>query len=159
MNLHEELVQTFYSCFQKLDSEGMVRCYHRHIKFSDPVFLELHGDDATSMWKMLCSQATDFELHYGNIQCDNSQGSANWEAIYTFSKTGRRVHNIIRAEFHFKENKIIRHRDDFSFWRWSSMALGPAGVVLGWSPLLRKTVRKQAARNLERFKHKQQVGL
>ena len=156
MNLHEELVQTFYICFQKLDSEGMGQCYHRDIRFSDPVFPELRGDEAICMWKMLCSQARNFELSYGNIHCSDSQGRANWEAIYTFSRTGRKVHNIITAEFSFKEGKIIRHRDSFSFWKWSRMALGPTGVILGWSPLLHNAIKKHAAQNLKRFMHKHQ---
>ena len=46
---------------------------------------------------------------------------------------------------------ITRHRDRFDFWRWSRQALGPAGWLLGWTPLLRAKVRATAAGNLDRF--------
>ncbi len=158
MSPHVELVENFYNSFQSLDGKGMVRCYHPDIRFSDPVFPELHGKEASFMWKMLCSQAKDFELRFGNIHCEENRGSADWEAIYTFSTTGRRVHNTIKANFVFHESKIIVHQDSFNFWNWSRMALGPVGVLLGWSPLLRNTVRKQAAGNLKRYMDKHQAG-
>ena len=40
--------------------------------------------------------------------------------------------------------KIVRHIDRFDFWRWSRMALGPAGLLLGWTPLLHKKVQAKA---------------
>jgi hypothetical protein len=45
----------------------------------------------------------------------------------------------------------VRHYDHFSFWRWASQALGPAGRVLGWFAPLKWKVRKDAALALERF--------
>ncbi len=42
------------------------------------------------------------------------RGSARWEAVYPFSETGRIVHNRIRAEFRFRDGKIIEHRDHFT---------------------------------------------
>jgi hypothetical protein len=65
--------------------------------------------------------------------------------------TGRRVHNKIDATFQFQDGKIIRHHDRFNFWKWSFMALGPVGLFLGWSPFIKNKVRKQAAKNLEKF--------
>ncbi|HND34234.1 MAG TPA: nuclear transport factor 2 family protein, partial [Myxococcota bacterium] len=64
------------------------------------------------------------------------------------SATGRKVHNIIDAEFEFKDGKILRHRDTFDFWAWSRQALGPAGWVAGWSSVLQNKVRAQAAKGL-----------
>ena len=151
MRSNTDLIENFYSCFQNLDSDGMVQCYHKSIAFSDPIFPLLHGSNAGTMWKMLCSQARGFELTFNGVQADESTGSAYWEARYNFSKTGRSVHNKIDATFQFQDGKIIRHFDRFNFWKWSHMALGPIGLLLGWSPLLKKKVQKQAANNLERF--------
>jgi hypothetical protein len=47
------------------------------------------------------------------------------------------VLNIIDAEYPFQAGRITAHRDHFSVWRWSSQALGPAGMLLGWTPLER----------------------
>jgi hypothetical protein len=151
MHPHEELIENFYTSFQKLDAEAMVRCYHADIRFSDPVFPALSKAEVGEMWKMLCSQAKNFDLTFASIEANDQLGKAHWEAQYDFSATGRRVHNKIEAEFEFQDGKIIKHTDTFSFWKWSSMALGPVGLLLGWTPLLRKKVQKQARGRLARF--------
>ena len=46
---------------------------------------------------------------------------------------------------------IATHRDRFNFWRWSRQALGLPGVLLGWSPSLKRKVRSTAAENLKKF--------
>jgi limonene-1,2-epoxide hydrolase len=151
MHPNEELITKFYSSFQQLNGEGMVQCYHENIVFSDPVFKELKAEQAGAMWKMLCSQAKGFELSFSGIKANDSSGSAYWEAKYDFSSTGRQVHNKITAQFEFKDGKIIAHRDSFDFWKWSSMALGPVGILLGWTPLIKKKVQGTAMRGLGRF--------
>lgn len=151
MHPNEELIRTFYTSFQNLDGEGMVSCYHQDIRFSDPVFSALSPREAGAMWRMLCSQAKNFELTFSDVQADERQGKAHWEASYDFSASGRRVHNKIEAAFEFQDGKIIKHTDSFPFWKWSRMALGPIGVLLGWMPLLRKKVQKQARGRLTKF--------
>jgi len=146
-----DVIETFYSCFQKLDGDGMVQCYHENIEFADPIFPDLRGSKVGAMWKMLCSQAQGFELTFNGIQSDDTTGRVHWEARYIFSMTGRRVHNKIDTTFQFQDGKIIQHHDTFDFWKWSFMALGPVGLLLGWSPVVKNKVRKQAAKNLERF--------
>ncbi len=151
MHPNVNLIETFYTSFQKLDAEAMSRCYHPDIRFSDPVFPVLIGAEAGEMWRMLCSQAKNFDLTFSDIQANDQTGKAHWEAQYDFSATGRRVHNKIEAEFEFQGGKIIKHTDTFDFRKWSRMALGPAGFLLGWTPLLRKKVQRQARERLSRF--------
>lgn len=151
MHPNEQLIHDFYQSFQKLDAEGMAACYHDSIEFSDPAFPDLKGKMASNMWRMLCSQAKNFELTYSEVSADDMSGSAYWEAKYDFSKTGRAVHNKIHASFVFEGGKIIQHVDSFDFWRWSKMALGPAGLLLGWTPMLKGKVSTMANANLERF--------
>jgi len=151
MNSNEQLIDDFYSAFQKLDWQSMRQCYAENIHFSDPAFTDLNGDEAGAMWQMLCSRAQDFELSFSDVQADDTHGSARWQASYTFSKTGRKVQNVIFAEFQFAHGKIVRHSDHFSFWRWSRMALGPVGVALGWSGYLKRKVQQQALTGLKIF--------
>lgn len=151
MHPNEKLIETFYTSFQKLDAEAMSRCYHPDIRFSDPVFPALSKREVGEMWRMLCSQAKNFELAFSDIEANDQTGKAHWEAQYDFSATGRRVHNKIDAEFEFQDGKIIKHTDTFPFWKWSRMALGPAGLLLGWTPLVRKKVQRQAGDRLSRF--------
>ena len=49
------------------------------------------------------------------------------------------------------EGLIASQRDRFDFWRWSRQALGAPGLLLGWSPMLKKKVRATAAANLQAF--------
>ncbi|MCG8611544.1 MAG: nuclear transport factor 2 family protein [Pseudomonadales bacterium] len=149
-DVNTALVSRLYEAFKKLDAETMASCYHPEAQFEDEVF-RLTGTDIADMWRMLCAQATGFELHYSNVECDEITGSAHWEPSYDFSVTGRRVHNVIDAEFEFKDGLIYRHRDRFSFWRWSRQALGLPGVLFGWSGLIRNKVKQTANGNLRRF--------
>ena len=151
MHPHRAIIERFYSCFKVLDANGMAQCNHESIEFSDPVFPKLQGAKVGAMWKMLCSQAQGFELMYTDTQADDTVGKAHWEAKYIFSMTGRNVHNKINASFQFQDGKIIQHHDSFNFWKWSFMALGSPGLILGWSPLVKNKVQRQAAKNLERF--------
>ena len=62
------------------------------------------------------------------------------------------VLNRIDGEFSFNpQGLIIKHRDRFDFWTWSRQALGTPGLLLGWTPMLRKKVRATAAGNLAKF--------
>ena len=147
---HTALIERFYGAFRKRDAATMAACYHDGVRFRDPVF-SLEGRNAGLMWKMLCARGADLRVEFANVSADESIGRADWQAWYTFSGTGRPVHNVVRARFRFAEGLIVEHVDEFDFWRWSRQALGPAGLLLGWSPLLRRKVQTQAAAALERF--------
>jgi hypothetical protein len=150
MNPNEQLLERFYTCFGKRDHAGMIACYSPSVKFTDPIF-ELRGNQVGAMWRMLCESGKDVEITFRDIKADEQAGSVHWEARYTFSLTGRRVQNVIDGKFVFQEGAIVQHSDHFDFWRWSRMALGPAGMVLGWTPALRRRVQRTAQENLNRF--------
>ncbi|MEX2181434.1 MAG: nuclear transport factor 2 family protein [Gemmatimonadaceae bacterium] len=145
MLAHRQLIEHFYHAFQRRDAEAMAACYHPDAHFSDPAFPDLRGAEVGAMWAMLVARGRDLQVEFSDVAADDATGSARWEARYTFSATGRKVHNRIRAEFHFRDQRIVRHIDRFSFWRWSRQALGPIGWALGWSPLLRAKVQRSAA--------------
>jgi len=148
---NSELITKFYTAFQNKDWKQMQECYHEEIRFNDPVFPNLHGKKAKAMWHMLTSASTDLSLTFSNIKTVSETGNCHWEAIYSFSKTGRKVHNKIDAQFVFKEGLIIEHKDDFDLWKWSSMALGLPGRLLGWTPFMKKKIRLMAEKNLTNF--------
>ena len=154
MHSNADLIQSFYTAFQARNADGMNACYSPDIIFSDPAFGTLRGQEATSMWQMLCERGRDLKIEFENIQADDKARSAHWEAWYTFSKSKRQVHNIIEATFDFQDGKILRHTDRFNLWKWSSMALGPIGTFLGWTPLIQSRVRKEARQGLDRFMNK-----
>ena len=131
INPMKSLIETFYTAFQKKDAATMISCYHDNIIFQDPAFGELNGEDAKAMWRMLCQNATDLRIEFSDISASLKKGSAHWEAWYSFSKTGRKVHNIVEAEFEFKDSKIIKHTDTFNLHKWASQAMGWKGKLLG----------------------------
>ncbi|MBK5279421.1 MAG: nuclear transport factor 2 family protein [Bacteroidia bacterium] len=151
MNSNELMVNKFYTCFQKKDWKGMQGCYADDVTFSDPVFQNLKGKNALAMWHMLVSAGKDLTVSSNNIKANDLSGSCDWEAHYSFSRTGRKVHNIIHAEFKFEHGKIVEHCDSFDLWRWSRMALGTSGVLLGWSSIVRNKIRGTANSSLHKF--------
>ncbi|MEM7582304.1 MAG: nuclear transport factor 2 family protein [Acidobacteriota bacterium] len=151
MHPNAELIERFYTAFAARDHREMAACYLPNATFSDPAFPHLEGERIAGMWRMLCLRGKDLELTFSNVSADDQKGSADWEAIYTFGATGRRVHNRIVASFEFEDGGIRRHVDRFDFYRWTRMALGPTGTLLGWSRLLQGKVRRQAAKQLDKF--------
>lgn len=155
MNANEQLIHDFYTAFQARDGQKMASFYHQDALFSDPAFGTLYGQEVGAMWRMLCLRGKDLTVTFDRVQADEQSGSVHWEARYTFSSTGRIVHNVIDANFLFMEGKILEHHDHFNLWRWSGMALGPTGLLLGWMPLVRNRIRKQARDGLAAFMQKQ----
>lgn len=151
MHPNAELITRFYSAFQRLDHAAMKACYHADATFSDPVFRDLRGPQVGAMWHMLCTAAKNFSLTFGDVEAEDARGSANWEARYSYSKTGRNVVNRIHADFEFRDGLIFRHRDSFDLHRWMGMALGPVGTLLGWLPPMQAKVRTAAAAGLAKF--------
>ena len=150
------IIEKFYQALTELDAEKMAACYHDDIVFEDPAFGELKGTHAGNMWRMLLKGRNNkgFKVIYSDIKLDETSGSAHWEAFYVFSKTGRKVHNIIDARFKIQEGKIIDHRDHFDLHRWSRQAIGPVGLLIGWTAFFRKKLNKQTNALLAKFESK-----
>ena len=148
---NEELITRFYSAFAAGDHATMAASYTDDASFSDPVFPQLSADEVRAMWRMFCTSGNDIKVDFSDVKADDRSGSALWEAVYRFPKTGREVHNKISASFLFRDGKIVRHVDHFDFYAWTRMALGPFGVALGWTPIVPSVVRKQAAAQLRHF--------
>ena len=150
-----DTIGRFYDAFARLDGDTMQACYAADAQFDDEVFSLRGRDQVGGMWRMLC-EATKSRpealAHWRLVVSGITERRAHWEADYLFSATGRKVHNVIDAEFEFDaQGLILRQRDRFDFWRWSRQALGTPGLLLGWTPMLRHKVRATAAHNLHKF--------
>jgi ketosteroid isomerase-like protein len=146
-------IENFYNAFTNLDAEGMIACYHDDIIFEDPAFGILQGEHAKAMWQMLCAsqKGKDFKVISSNIRSDGDTGSAHWEAFYTFSKTGRKVHNKIDAKFEFKDGLILKHTDDFNIHKWALQAMGLKGLLFGGMHFFKIKLQKQTNYFLDKF--------
>jgi len=147
---NEELIARFYAAFAERQGEVMAACYAPDARFSDPVFTDLIGREPGDMWRMLTGRAKDLEVRLAGYEANDLSGRAHWLADYTFS-TGRRVHNDVQAEFTFDDGLIALHTDHFSFYAWARQALGPVGLALGWTPIVRGKVQREARAGLDAF--------
>lgn len=148
---NEATIKRFYDAFAQLDGAAMEACYALGVHFRDPAFGDLNGPEAGAMWRMLTGSATDLEIDLRSHSASERAGEANWVATYTF-RTGRKVVNDINAAFTFDEAGLIAdHVDTFDMWKWTRQALGPVGLLAGWTPFLKAAVRKQARTQLEQF--------
>jgi len=146
-----DVVTRLYQAFAVRDHAAMARCYTLDAHFSDPVFTDLEGTQVTAMWRMLCERATDLRITFRDVVVAGISGSAHWEAWYTYSATGRPVHNVISARFTLRDGLIAEHHDRFDVYRWARQALGTPGVLLGWTPFMRRAIQRRAAQSLARF--------
>jgi ketosteroid isomerase-like protein len=152
MQTNEQIIRRFYTAFQQLDYTTMQDCYSSQPVFSDPVFGLLQGDEVGAMWEMLCKNARDFSLTFGDIQLlDEEYATCNWTATYSFSATGRRVVNNIKAHLRIEDGKITEHTDKFDMWKWSRQALGLSGWLLGWNNIIASRVHAKAKANLLKY--------
>jgi ketosteroid isomerase-like protein len=152
MAKNKEMINSFYEAFASHDAEAMAALYHDDIEFSDPVFGKLKGEEARNMWRMLIERGKEsLVIRHSNVEAGERTGRADWAADYLFSSTGKMVHNVVSASFEFKDGKIVKHFDSFNFWKWSRQALGATGLLLGWTPFLKKKVSEQAKRGLEKY--------
>lgn len=151
----ETIIESFYAAFNKCDSETMIRCYHDRIIFSDPAFGMLEGEHAKNMWRMLCKsqRGRDFRVDLKDVKIFDDRATADWEAFYNFSRTGRRVHNIVHAEFLFEDDRIAKHSDFFDLHNWAKQALGWKGLILGNTSFFRNQIQKQTSNMLSRFEN------
>lgn len=149
---NKDLINRFYTAFQDKDAAAMNACYAVDATFEDPAFGKLDGKQVRDMWSMLIERGgKELAVSHQITDVSKMQVRAAWEAIYPFSQTLRIVHNKISAEFIIEDGLIKAHKDHFNLWKWSSMALGLPGMLLGWSSFMKGKIRQKALKSLEKY--------
>ena len=152
MTPNEKTLIKFYTSFANADASTMCECCHPKIVFRDPIFGLLKDNNVCQMWKMLIKKSKgNIKIELSNVKVDEHIGSAQWVATYNFSKTNRKVVNVISAQFHFKDGLIKKHTDDFDIWNWSKQAFGITGFLFGWTGFFQKKIQKQARLSLKKY--------
>ncbi|WP_366183501.1 nuclear transport factor 2 family protein [Flavobacterium ovatum] len=153
MTPNEKTIHKFYSALSTSDTSTIFRCYHPDVKFRDPIFGLLKGNDVLTMWSMLIEKSKgDLHISLSNVKADEFLGSALWTATYYYSATNRKVVNSISANFHFKDGLIIKHTDDFDIWKWSRQALGLKGSLFGWTGFMQEKIQEKTLLLLNKYK-------
>ena len=149
---NSKVIEDFYTAFQAGDAAKMGSLYAANATFEDPAFGQLQAAEAKAMWSMLVERSKgQLQIEFSDVVGTKKGGSAHWEAKYTFGKTNRKVHNKIDAEFEITDGKITKHVDQFNFWKWSSMALGLPGMLLGFTPIIKNGVKKNVHQLLKKY--------
>ncbi|MGB1696837.1 MAG: nuclear transport factor 2 family protein [Thermoplasmatota archaeon] len=128
------------------DGKAMAACYAEDAEFQDEVF-HLHGADIGTMWTGLFRPGADVKVQTHPLRETDGVITGTWEAWYAFQ--GRPIHNVIHSTFLVEDGLIVSQRDRFNFWKWTRMALGLKGTLLGWTPMVRKAVQKQAMKRIQ----------
>lgn len=152
---NEATIDRLYAAMNAGDGDAMAACYTADATFEDPAFGHLEDGRGQAMWRMLCSRASDG----GNLKVQvvdrkaepGGTGTAHWLADYTFTDTGRPVHNDVKASFVFRDGLIAAHRDVFDLRVWGGQALGTVPGLLGYTPVLGLMVRRKANAGLDAF--------
>ena len=150
MDPYETLVRELLARLAARDAEGAARCYHAEIFYSDPRFPQVGGCAVGVLWRMRFDQEPQFALTVDEVGVDGQGGAfARWHWRYVHH--GRPVAVRVRSMFAFRDERIVRHYDHFSFWDWAAQAHGALGTALGWSAPFKWKLRRDAMRRLERF--------
>ena len=143
-----DVVERLYAAFDRRDGAAMAAAVRAGRPFPRP---RLRRPDRRRGGRDVADAHPHRARPEGRAGRARRRGSAHWIATYTFSATGRPVVNDVRATFRFADGLIVDHVDEFSFWKWSRQALGTKGLLLGWTPFLRRKVGGTAKAGLDKF--------
>lgn len=149
---HAAVIRKLYQSFQNHDGEAMASVYHRDASFEDPAFGKLKGKEIGDMWKLLLELSQgQIAIRYSQVDVHNGLGKAHWDADYRFSLTGFLIDNHIESSFSFKDGLIYTQTDEFDFHRWSALAIGLPGQLLGGTPFLKTYFQTQVRQRLAQW--------
>lgn len=124
----EQVARRFYDAFSRGELATLERLYAPEVAFQDEIFSFSEREGVMGMWAVLLPQArVSWEL----LGVAGETATVRWEADYELF--GRKVHNVITATLTVRGGQIVRHRDAFSWERWSRQAL-PLGGLPTWGP-------------------------
>ena len=149
---HAAVIRKLYQSFQNHDGKAMASVYHRDATFEDPAFGKLKGKEIGDMWTFLLELSQgQIAIRYSQVDVQNGIGKAHWDADYRFSLTGFLIDNHIDSRFSFKDGLIYSQTDDFDFHRWSALAIGLPGQLLGGTPFLKTYFQTQVRQRLAQW--------
>lgn len=147
MHPHARLLNKLFNALNQRNAAAMTSCYHANATFHDIAF-DLRGRrEIGDMWRMICT--SDIRATFEVVDANDGGARVSVVDDYTFSDTGRPVHNVIDSRFRFDHGLIVEQRDNCDPHAWGAMAIGGVGgFIAGRVPALR---RRKAKRKLAKF--------
>ena len=142
------LLQRLFTALDQHNHATMGSCYHAEATFHDIAFNLERRQRIQSMWHMIC-EGTDIRAEFEVVHANEQEGRVNLVDDYTFTDTGRHVHNVIDSRFRFRDGLIAEHRDLCDAHAWGAMALGGVGGFLAGRIRLLRSLK--ANRLLQKF--------
>ena len=144
----KEIAIKFYDAFSAANIEVLKQLYDKKLIFNDNIFVNLDYNETISMWSSLLVGNKNMSIKYEIKKYSEKYVEVEWIADYLFTSTNRNVKNIILAKMEIDQGKIINHTDNFDFYKWSQMAFGITGVLIGWTSFFKNKVRTEAYNKL-----------
>lgn len=141
------MLNELFNCLNEKDHQRMAAYYDPDARFEDIAFNLRGRKRIHAMWHMISE--TDLRASFKVLHADDRSGDVDLTDDYTFSDTGRGVHNPIRSRFRFRDGVIVEQRDECDALRWGIQALGPVKGRLSW--LFPAKRRSMAMKKLETF--------
>ena len=151
MHPNAAIFEQFYTAMQARDFATLRALYHPDTTFSDEAYRNLNYTEVNGMWEMLLTRGKDLKIEFEVHSTTDSTVTGTWVATYTFTLTGQKVRNVIRAHMELRNGKILAHRDRFDFYKWARQAFGFKGLLLGWTPFFKNKVHTLATKSLHKF--------
>ena len=144
----KEIAIKFYDAFSAANIDVLKQLYDKKLIFNDNIFVNLDYNETISMWSSLLVGNKNMSIKYEIKKYSEKYVEVEWIADYLFTSTNRNIKNIILAKMEIDQGKIINHTDNFDFYKWSQMAFGITGVLIGWTSFFKNKVRTEAYNKL-----------
>ena len=144
----KEIAIKFYDAFSAANIDVLKQLYDKKLIFNDNIFVNLDYNETISMWSSLLVGNKNMSIKYEIKKYSEKYVEVEWIADYLFTSTNRNVKNIILAKMEIDQGKIINHTDNFDFYKWSQMAFGITGALIGWTSFFKNKVRTEAYNKL-----------
>ena len=148
---NDELIQRFYGAFARHDGDAMAACYAPDAHFSDPVFTDLRGEEPGAMWRMLTGRAEDLEVTAGRARGRGRPRHAPTGSPTTRSAPGARSTTTSTPSSASRTASSRSTATRSRSTRGRGRRWGPAGLALGWTPIVRARSSSEARAGLDEF--------
>ncbi|MFA5899664.1 MAG: nuclear transport factor 2 family protein [Hyphomicrobium sp.] len=132
------VTEGLFLALRRRDATGVAACYDQDAVFSSPIIGDVRGADVEALWRAIFAATCDSTLSFTIVDLGLTSARVEGIAKYSLLASGRSVTSRFNSALHIRDLRVMQHDDNFDAWAWASMALGPTGLLLGWSKAWRR---------------------